>query len=1538
MNKLHQGRASLSWSGLRRLATVAAVAVVGGLVVLPAQHAAAFDAPQAQLVSADPYNKTPNVMDEPGSVRYFAQAGANTMIAGGNFTQVESWGSSTVLTRNNIFSFDMTSGQVDANFAPSLDGMVRALVMDPNGTEVIAGGEFKNANGVKHVSLVKLRLSDGSVDTTFKPPTMNGRVFTMRLAGGFLYVGGSFTTIGTNTENGLARLNPTTGAVDTTFNIPFTGTHHGGATLVEKLDISPDGTRLAAIGNFIAVAGLDRDQAAVLDLTGPTPTVANWETDRYKTACSSSFNSYVHDVEFAPDGSYFVIVATGAYVANSLCDAAARFESGASGSALQPTWVDYTGGDTFWSVAITSTAVYVGGHNRWTNNALAGDRPGQGAVYVSGLAALDPVSGVPFDWFPTRTTGVGVFDLYANDSGLWVGHDTDYVGKEFHYKLAEFPLAGGTTVPRPSNGGLPSTLYRLGSSGSASGSPVLYRVNAGGPVVKSTDAGPDWAIDTDAVPSPYHNSGNSAENWSSLSSLNGSVPSSTPKSVFSDDRVGPANSPEMSWSFPVAAGTPVEVRLYFANQDQNTASASKRQFDVLVDGKVTTWGFRTTPYDIVRDVGNRVGVMKFVDTTSDGNVDIGFLHTALSNPIVSAVEIVSICGTGFSSQSSNDTVTGNTFDGTTAGAPTAVPTTGRSWSQVRGAFMLSGTVYTGWADGRLCAASFDGTTFGQFRPVVLNWAGNTNNFASEIPSLTGMFFSNNRLFYTRAGSSSLLVRGFSPEDNMVAPTSSVAALVGGGIDFSKVGGMFLARDPGGSAKTFLYFTTFADGVMHHIDWDGNTVVPNTVVNVGTSVSWKQQGLINFVPASAVAGNLAPRASLQSKCTGITCDFTSVGSGDQDGTIASYAWNFGDGGTSNAQTPSHTFPGTGTFTVSLTVTDNNGASNTATQVVSVVKPNSPPVATMTVNCTQLTCSYDGTASADSDGVIASYNWNFGDGNTATGATASHTYAADGGYTVTLTVTDNQGATGTATQLVNVAATATAISFDGSNSINKGGTTWTVNIPNTVVAGDGLLLVESTNNNAVTASSPGAGWNVVKTVTRNMLGTTVFQKVAVSSDAGSPITVTTPSSVNMQLTVLAYRGTLTTNPVTAVAAVPETVSRTTHTTPTVTVPTDGSWVVSLWTEKSSSTTVLTPPSGQTQRDETCGPGGGHLCSLATDAGTPVNHGSTAGGLKATADAAGSTDTMWTIVLGSAAGGQPNQSPTASFTSSCTMLDCGFNGSASSDPDGTISSYSWDFGDGTADNTNTATPSHTYAAGGTYTVTLTVTDNRGAMSTSTQSVTATAPITGISFLGADTKSANAMSWTVHVPASVQSGDGLVLVVSNAGTTPVSTPSGLTGWSALQTVSTTSSVNTVYQRVAASGDAGQAVTVTWSGTSGIHGNVSLLAYRGTNTTSPVSTFAAVKETASQTTHTTPTATVPSNNSWALSIWTDKSSATTTITPPGDLTQRSYQGDTGSGRISVLTADNNAPLASGTLVGGEVATVDAASAVDTMWTLVLSR
>jgi hypothetical protein len=72
-------------------------------------------------------------------------------------------------------------------------------------------------------------------------------------------------------------------------------------------------------------------------------------------------------------------------------DSASRWETGATGGGQQPTWADFTGGDTLYGVAITGTAVHLGGHQRWINNSFAADRAGPGAVAREGLAGGTPV-------------------------------------------------------------------------------------------------------------------------------------------------------------------------------------------------------------------------------------------------------------------------------------------------------------------------------------------------------------------------------------------------------------------------------------------------------------------------------------------------------------------------------------------------------------------------------------------------------------------------------------------------------------------------------------------------------------------------------------------------------------------------------------------------------------------------------------------------------------------------------------------------------------------------------------------------------------------------------------------------------------------------------------------------------------------------------------------------------------------------------------------------------------------------------------------
>lgn len=414
-----------------------------------------------KVVREKPAWGTPDVLD--GQVLAIAKLG-DTVVLGGNFTEVSPQGSDKVYERRNIVAFDASDGSISTTFVPGIDGTVQALEPAPGGDAVYVGGSFNNVNGARSKSLALLDISSGEQVSTFDVPNIWARVFDLELSGGRLYLGGAFSYI-QGEHNGIAALDATTGRVDDFMDVQFTGTHLGNYSRVENFAISPDGSRLVAIGNFTEASGEPRHQIAMLDLTGDSAEVASWRTTRYSAACSESFSTYMRDVDFAPSGEYFVVVTTGAAHEGTLCDTAARWEAGATGGDLQPTWASYTGGDTLLSVAVTGTAVYVGGHQRWHNNPYGSDDPGLGAVPRPGIAALDPLNGLPLSWNAMREPrGAGASALLATEKGLWVGSDTDYFGW-YRYprkRIAFLPLAGGERPVQPDTTELPANAYLAG--------------------------------------------------------------------------------------------------------------------------------------------------------------------------------------------------------------------------------------------------------------------------------------------------------------------------------------------------------------------------------------------------------------------------------------------------------------------------------------------------------------------------------------------------------------------------------------------------------------------------------------------------------------------------------------------------------------------------------------------------------------------------------------------------------------------------------------------------------------------------------------------------------------------------------------------------------------------------------------------------------------------------------------------------------------------------------------------------------------------
>ncbi|MGH9311548.1 MAG: PKD domain-containing protein [Vicinamibacterales bacterium] len=223
--------------------------------------------------------------------------------------------------------------------------------------------------------------------------------------------------------------------------------------------------------------------------------------------------------------------------------------------------------------------------------------------------------------------------------------------------------------------------------------------------------------------------------------------------------------------------------------------------------------------------------------------------------------------------------------------------------------------------------------------------------------------------------------------------------------------------------------------------------------------------------------VAPSASFSSTCTYLECVFQDTSAAGSSALVGR-TWTLGDGTSSDAADATHVYTAGGTYTVTLTVVDASGLSDSATDIVTVEPPNVPPTADFSPACVDLVCIFTD-RSSDADGTLASWQWTIAGSPQATTSSTTATFAAPGTYDVALTVTDDDGAVSTVSIPVQVTALVHAALADGTTTSWTSRTNpsihyWSANV---------IVNVHGADERAVAGATVTAAWSgaLTKTVT-------------------------------------------------------------------------------------------------------------------------------------------------------------------------------------------------------------------------------------------------------------------------------------------------------------------------------------------------------------------------------------------------------------------------------------------------------------------------
>jgi PKD repeat protein/DNA/RNA endonuclease G (NUC1) len=492
-----------------------------------------------------------------------------------------------------------------------------------------------------------------------------------------------------------------------------------------------------------------------------------------------------------------------------------------------------------------------------------------------------------------------------------------------------------------------------------------------------------------------------------------------------------------------------------------------------------------------------------------------------------------------------------------------------------------------------------------------------------------------------------------------------------------------ATDPGNDTLTYTW--SFGDGsdpvtgrsVTHAYADNGNYTTTLTVTDpYGGSTT--QTAIVNVNNAAAIVHAGIDQTLTEGQSLVLNGSYTDPGSRDTHTIL----WDFGDGTTSTTLTPTHRYTQSGTYTATLTVTDNSGA--VAQDSITLIVTNLAPTISSLQGEIQVSegqLAHFSATAIDPGNDPLTYTWNFGDGSPSVSSAAlsvAHTFADNGIYTVTLTVTDDDGGSTSQTQIVNV-TNAAAIVDAGANQSSREGQSVTFNGQFT---DPGILDTHT------------VVWNFGDGTS----ATRVLAPTHVYSDNGV---------YSVTLTVTDNNGATTTDSLTVTVN---------NVAPTIT-NLSGDLLVDEGTTATFIATATDPGSDTLTYTWNFGDG-------TTATGANVNHrfgdnGTYTVTLSVVDEDGGSTTKTLSVAVANVAPIVEAGTDQIIYADEPLHLNGRFTDPSLLD----THTITWDFGDGTTAS-GSLTPNHTYTNSGTYTVKLIVTDKDGAVTQDTFTTTVLRP----------------------------------------------------------------------------------------------------------------------------------------------------------------------------------------------------------------------